>query len=169
MSLKNVSISGLGGGIGNAGASNNNNVPTFHIKVEDSSLSDLSREAIFYRTDPSKTIGTVGGAYRRSRRRAARQHAAATGSSTTAWCRWAVRSTPSSSRLTSRCTTQRNCHRRATIAKRINVFGSNNYWGGGPPTVATGPFNVASGKNVVTSGKVTFTSTSFLATDPDAP
>ena len=62
VSLKNVSISGLGGGIGNAGASNNNNVPTFHIKVEDSSLSDLSRESIFYRHDPTKTIGTAGGA-----------------------------------------------------------------------------------------------------------
>ena len=37
MFLKNVSISGLGGGIGNSGASFNNNVPTFHIKVEDSS------------------------------------------------------------------------------------------------------------------------------------
>ena len=44
----------------------------------------------------------------------------------------------------------------------IQVFGSNDYWGGGPPTVATGPFNAASGADVVTSGEVTFTSTSFL-------
>ena len=48
----------------------------------------------------------------------------------------------------------------------IEVFGSNNYWGGGPPVVATGPFNEASGADVVTSGKVTFTSTGFLTTDP---
>ena len=86
MSLKNVSISGLGGGIGNAGASNNNNVPTFRIKVEDSSLSDLSRESIFYRHDPTKTSAPSEA---RSLTLAAVRSAApaATGSSTTAWYR----------------------------------------------------------------------------------
>ncbi len=162
VSLKNVSISGLGGGIGNAGASNNNNVPTFHIKVEDSSLSDLSREAIFYRHDPSKTIGTAGGAIvdlgggplgSRGRNRFVNNGRIPVGGVVDPFVFTADVSVHNPNETAENAT--------------IKVFGSRNYWGGGPPTVATGLFNVASGKNVVISGKVTFTSNSFLANDPD--
>lgn len=51
----------------------------------------------------------------------------------------------------------------------IQVFASDNYWGGGPPVVTTGPFNAASGADIVTSGKVTVSWDGFLATDPSAP
>ena len=169
VSLKNVSISGLGGGIGNAGA------------VEQQQRADVPHQGrglvavrpvaggdfLPHRSEQDRRRGRRR--VRRSRRRAARAAPAATGSSTTAWCRWAAKSIRSSSRRTSRCTT------RAVLTPPyrtppIHVFGSNNYWGGGPPTVAhQRPFNAASGKNVVISGDVTFTSTSFLANDPGAP
>jgi hypothetical protein len=165
VSLKNVSISGLGGGIGNAGASNNNNVPTFQIKVEDSSLSDLQREAIFYRHDPNKTIGTgpggavidLGGGPLGS---AGRNRFVNNGETPAA---------PGIDPVVFTADVSVHNPNLAAGNGTIEVFGSNNYWGGGPPTVAIGPFNVASGADVVTSGKVTFTSNSFLATDPDAP
>ena len=167
--LKNVSISGLGGGIGNAGASNNNNVPTFHIRVEDSSLSDLSREAIFYRTDPTKTVGAVGGAYidlgggplgSTGGNRFVNNGLVPVGGEVDPFVFTADVSVHN----------PRNPMTPAVAKPPIGVFGSNNYWGGGPPTLATdSPFNAASGKNVAISGDVTFTSTSFLATDPGAP
>lgn len=164
VSLKNVSISGLGGGIGNSGASFNNNVPTFHIKVEDSSLSDLQREAVFYRHDPSKTIGAAGGAIidlgggslgSTGGNRIVNNGQVPAGGEIDPFVFTADVSVHNPNESAANGT--------------IEVFGSNNYWGGGPPTVATGPFNVASGKNVVISGKVTFTSDSFLATDPNEP
>jgi hypothetical protein len=164
VSLKNVSISGLGGGIGNSGASFNNNVPTFHLKVEDSSLSDLSREAVFYRHDPSKTIGTEGGAVidlgggplgSTGGNRFVNNGQVPAGGEVDPFVFTADVSVHNPNE--------------SAANQTIRVFGSNDYWGGGPPTVATGPFNVASGKNVVISGKVTFTSDSFLATDPNQP
>ena len=161
LSLKNVSISGLGGGIGNAGASNNNNVPTFHIKVEDSSLSDLSRESVFYRHDPSKMIGTVGGAI-------IDLGGGPLGS--TGGNRFVDNGlVPAGGEVEPFVFTADVSVHNPNMAPAngtIQVFGSNDYWGGGPPTVATGAFNAASGADVVTSGQVTFTSNSFLPSEP---
>ena len=161
--LKNVSISGLGGGIGNAGASNNNNVPTFQIRVEDSSLSDLQREAIFYRQDPSKTIGTgpggavidLGGGPLGSTggNRIVNNGQVPAGGEVDPFV----------------FTADVSVHNPNAAAANgtIQVFDSNNFWGGGPPTVTTGAFNAPSGADVVTSGKVTVTTDgTFLTTDP---
>lgn len=163
--LKNVSISGLGGGIGNAGASNNNHVPTFQIKVEDSSLSDLQREAIFYRQDPSKTIGTgPGGAV-------IDLGGGPLGS--TGGNRFVNNGlVPVGGEVdTFTFTADVSVHNpnMAPANGTIQVFANDDYWGGGPPVVTTGPFNVASGSDIVTSGKVTVTATDFLAADPNAP
>ena len=165
VSLKNVSISGLGGGIGNSGASFNNNVPTFHIKVEDSSLSDLSRESIFYRHDPSKTIGTVGGAI-------IDLGGGPLGS--TGGNRFVNNGLipPGGEIDPFVFTADISVHNPNLAATNgtIQVFDSHNYWGGGPPTVTTGPFNMPSGADVVTSGKVTFTTDgTFLTSDPNGP
>lgn len=159
VSLKNVSISGLGGGIGNSGTSFNNNVPTFHIKIEDSSLSDLQKEAVFYRHGPTRTIGTEGGAV-------IDLGGGPLGS--TGGNRFVNNGqTPAGGEVDPFVfTADISVHHPNMATNPIDVFGSNNYWGGGPPVVATGPFDAASGADVVTSGNVTFTSASFLATDP---
>ena len=160
VALKNVSISGLGGGIGNSGTSFNNNVPTFHIKVEDSCLSDLQKEPVFYRHSPMRTIGTGDGAV------------VDLGGGP-------LGSTGGNSFVNNGLvpaggdvdpyvfTADISVHNpnMSPANGTIEVFGSNNYWGGGPPVVATGPFDAASGADVLTSGKVTFTWDGFLATD----
>jgi hypothetical protein len=163
--LRNVSISGLGGGIGNAGASNNNNVPTFQIMVENSSLSDLQREAIFYRHDPSKLIGTgpggavidLGGGPLGSTggNRIVNNGLVPAGGEVDPFV----------------FTADVSVHNPNVGAANgtIQVFANDDYWGGGPPVVTTGPSNVASGSDIVTSGKVTVTATDFLANDPNAP
>jgi hypothetical protein len=163
--LKNVSISGLGGGIGSSGASFNNHVPTFHIRVEDSSLSDLQREPVFYRHDPSKTIGTEGGA-------TIDLGGAPLGS--TGGNRFVNNGLiPAGGEVDPFVFTADVSVHNPNVSPAngtIQIFDSHNYWGGGPPTVATGAFNAPSGADVVTSGKVTFTSDgTFLAADPGAP
>jgi hypothetical protein len=169
--LRNVSISGLGGGIGNSGASNNNNVPTFQIMVENSSLSDLQREAIFYRHDPSKTIGTgpggavidLGGGPLGS----------AGGNRIVDNGTVPASVPPDQAALVDAVvfTADVSVHNPNVAAANgtIQVFANQDYWGGGAPVVTTGPFNVASGSDIVTSGKVTVTATDFLTTDPNAP
>ena len=161
VALKNVSISGLGGGIGNSGTAFNNNVPTFHIKVEDSCLSNLQKEAVFYRHGETRTIGTAGGAI------------VDLGGGP-------LGSTGGNSFVDNGMvpagggvdpyvfTADVSVHNpnMSPANGTIEVFGSNNYWGGGAPVVTTGPFNAPSGADVVTSGKVTFTWDGFLATAP---
>jgi hypothetical protein len=161
VALKNVSISGLGGGIGNSGTSFNNNVPTFHIKVEDSCLSDLQKEAVFYRHSPDRTIGTGDGAIidlgggplgSTGGNRIVNNGLVPAGGEVDPFIFTADVSVHNPNESAANGT--------------IRVFGSNNYWGGGPPVVTTGPFNAPSGADVVTSGKVTFTWDGFLATAP---
>jgi hypothetical protein len=164
--LRNVSISGLGGGIGNAGASNNNNVPTFHIMVENSSLSDLSREAVFYRHDPSKLIGTAGA-------NAAVIDLGGGPLGSAGGNRFVNNGlVPVGGEVDPfTFTADVSVHNPNMAAANgtIQVFANDDYWGGGPPVVTTGPFNVASGSDIVTSGKVTVSATDFLAADPNAP
>jgi hypothetical protein len=161
VALKNVSISGLGGGIGNSGTSFNNNVPTFHIKIEDSCLSDLQKEPVFYRHAANRTIGTDAGAV------------VDLGGGP-------LGSTGGNSFVNNGLvpvggvvdpyvfTADVSVHNpnMSPANGTIEVFGSNNYWGGGPPVVVTGPFDVASGADVLISGKVTFTWDGFLAAAP---
>ena len=159
VSLKNVSISGLGGGIGNAGATFANNVPTFHIKVENSSLSDLQREAIFYRHAANRTIGTVGGAI-------VDLGGGPLGS--TGGNRFVNNGLiPAGGDIDPFVfTADISVHNPNLTTNPIQVFGSGDFWGGSAPVATTGAFDAASGADVVTSGNVTFTSSSFLTTDP---
>jgi hypothetical protein len=161
VALKNVSISGLGGGIGNSGASFNNNVPTFHIKVEDSCLSDLQKEPVFYRHSDSRTIGTGAGAVVDL---GGGPLGSAGGNSLVNNGLVPVGGDVDPYTFTADVSVH-NPNMSPTNGT-IEVFGSNNYWGGGPPVVTTGPFNAPSGADVVTSGKVTFTWDGFLTTAP---
>ena len=161
VALKNVSISGLGGGIGNSGTAFNNNVPTFHIKVEDSCLSELQKEAVFYRHGETRTIGTDDGAVidlgggplgSTGGNSFVNNGLVPVGGEVDPYVFTADVSVHNPNMSPANGT--------------IEVFGSNNYWGGGPPVVTTGPFNAPSGADVVTSGKVTFTWDGFLAAAP---
>jgi hypothetical protein len=161
LSLDNVEISGLGRGIGVAGASFNNNLPTLHIKVEDSSLSSLSKDAIFYAHAPARALGTVGGAIidlgggplgSAGRNRFVNNGVIPS-------------PTPPIDPGESIDPTEpedldvRNPN--LSPAPPINIYGANNYWGGGAPV---------SGTDIIISGNVVVdpaTFTSFLTQDPN--
>jgi hypothetical protein len=158
VSLDNVEISGLGRGIGVAGASFNNKVLQLHIKVQNSSLADLSKDAVFYVNPANQQIGTVGGAI-------IDLGGGPLGS-------------VGRNRLVNNGVVPANLpvipgenvdptepedidvHNQNTTGPAINIYGANNFWGGGAPVAGT---------DIIVSGNVTVspaTFTNFLTTDP---
>lgn len=165
LAVRNVKISGLGRGIGLT-TTNANQILQLHILVENSSLSDLTREAVQW-SQITKGIGTVGGAIidlgggplgSKGRNRfvnngvpgfvppgadpAGIDPVTAAGDLSVAN---AVASPTSAS---------------------IDVYASKDFWGGGAPIQSTTPGG-ATDVFIPAGSNVTFTSTSFLTTDPE--
>ena len=158
LSLDNVEISGLGRGIGVAGASFNNKVLTLKIKVQNSSLASLSKDAVFYVNPVNQQIGTVGGAIidlgGGPLGSVGRNRFVGNG----------VVPSPlpviPGETVDATEPEDLDVHNANTTGPAINIYGSNNYWGGGAPVL---------GSDIIVSGNVTVsptTFTSFLTTDP---
>jgi hypothetical protein len=128
--VKEVQISGLGQGLG---IENTANVQTLHVLVEHASLADLTREGIVVTHAANRTLGTaiidLGGGPLGSEGRNRFVHNGAFDVS-----------------VTNNMTTA-----------PIEVFASENFWGGGAPVIGT---------DVLLSDNVTFTAPTFLTTDP---
>ena len=60
--LKNVTVTGLGRGIGTAPTGNSSDIGTLNIKVEDSSFTGLTDEPIQWISPATRTTGLIGGA-----------------------------------------------------------------------------------------------------------
>jgi hypothetical protein len=163
LTLKNVKISGLGRGIGLT-TTNANNILQLHVLVEESSLSDLTREAIQW-SQITRPIGTAGGAIidlgggplgSRGRNRFVNNGAPGyvpPGADPSGIDPVVVDGDVSVANAVL-----------SPLSPPINVYASEDYWGGGAPVVTNTPM---SNTDVLIVGNVTFTSTSFLATDPE--
>ena len=161
LTLRNISVSGLGRGIGLGSATNANNVGSLHVFVEDCSFSDLTREAIFWAQASGKALGNVGGAIidlgggplgSRGNNRFVNDgqpgFVPPGVADPSAIDPVAVDGTLSISNFN-------------TNPPPIQVFASNDYWGGGAPVVS--PASSPSTRVFIPEGSnVTFTSTSFL-------
>ena len=128
--VQDVQISGLGQGLG---IENTANVQTLHVLVEHASLADLTREGIVVTHAANRTLGTaiidLGGGPLGSEGRNRFVHNGAFDVS-----------------VTNNMTTA-----------PIEVFASENFWGGGAPVIGT---------DVSLSDNVAFTAPTFLTTDP---
>jgi hypothetical protein len=167
LSLRNVSVSGLGRGIGLGSATNTNNVRSLHVLLENCSFSNLTREAIFWSQASGKSLGTAGGAI----------FDLGGGSLGSLGNNRFVNdgqpgfvpvgvADPSGIDPVSIDGTLSFTNPNITVP--IQVFASNDYWGGGAPTVSAtaGP---ATKVFIPAGSNVTFTSTSFLTQDPALP
>lgn len=170
LSLKNVSISGVGRGIGTAVAGNAGDIDTVKIKVEDSSFTGLTDEAILWISPATRTTGTVGGAVidlgggplgSQGRNRFFNngvpgyvpRGADPAGIDTTEAGLPVVFDADISV-----------TNDRPSPNPPIQVWISNNYWGGGPPVISTTKGQevyVPTGSNVVVNPPA-----SFLTQDP---
>jgi hypothetical protein len=173
LTLRNVKISGLGRGIGLTVPAtvaappvmNTNNIKSLKILVENSSLSDLTREAVYWSQAFNRAIGTVGGAI------------------------IDLGGGPLGSRGNNRFVNNGvpgfvppgadpsgiepiTFDGDLSIANAnpnqpsIDVYASNDFWGGGAPIRSTTPGETTD-VHIPAGSNVTFTSTSFLATDPE--
>jgi len=165
LTLRNISVSGLGRGIGLGAATNANNVGSLHVLVENCSFSDLTREAIFWAQAANKALGNAGGAIidlgggplgSRGNNRFVNDGqpgfippgvADPSGIDPVS-----VDGTLSLTNLNPN-------------PPALQVFASNDYWGGGAPVVSSvsGP---ATKVFIPAGSNVSFTSTSFLTQDP---
>jgi hypothetical protein len=165
LALRNVSVSGLGRGIGLGSATNANNVRSLHILVENCSFSDLTREAVFWAQASNKSLGDSGGAIidlgggplgsagnNRFVNDGQPGFVPLGVADPSGIDPVSVDGTLSITNLNSN-------------PPAIQVFASNDYWGGGAPIPSTTP-GPATKVFIPAGSNVTFISTSFLTQDP---
>lgn len=174
LTVRNVRMSGLGRGIGltvppNATtpqAANNFVLRQLHILVENSSLSDLTREAVEWSQAAGRAIGETGGAIidlGGGPLGSAGNNRFVNNGAPGYVPPGADPSGIEPIAMVDGDISVQNANPAPSPA--INIYASNDYWGGGAPNVSSTPGGttdvyIAAGTNV------TFTSTSFLTTDP---
>jgi hypothetical protein len=177
LTLRKVKISGLGSGIGlavpaGAGARtlNSNSIRSFRLLVENSSLSDLTGEAIYwgqaaataaapsqFGTAADPPIIDLGGGPLGSAGRNRFVNNAAPG--------YVPRGVDASGVDAHTFDGDVSVAHTNPANPAIQVYASANYWGGGAPVVSTTP-GAATDVYMPAGSRVTFTSTSFLRSDP---
>ena len=164
LTLRNVSVSGLGRGIGLGSATNTNNVASLHVLVENCSFSDLTREAIFWAQASGKFLGTKGGAIIDL----GGGPLGSVGNN-----RFVNDGQPGfipagvadPSGIDPVSIDGTLSFADPNTAAPLQVFASNDYWGGGAPVVSSTP-GPATKVFIPAGSNVTFTSASFLTLDP---
>ena len=172
LTLKNVSITGVGRGIGltvpippATQVLNANNIRSFRIMVEDSSLSDLTGEALLWWQGAAGQLGTTadppifdfGGGPLGSQGRNRFVH-----NGDPNYTPPGANGAAIDRRFDADFSVRND--RPAPANPAIQVWANNNYWGGGAPVVGTSP----AGQDVYipAGSNVTFTATTFLTVDP---
>jgi hypothetical protein len=174
LAVRNVRMSGLGRGIGltvppNATtpqAPNNFVLRQLHILVENSSLSDLTREAVEWSQAGGRAIGETGGAIidLGGGPLGSAGHNRFVNNGTPGYV--PPGADPSGIEpiaMVDGDVSVQNANPAPSPA--INIYASNDYWGGGAPNVSATPGG-ATDVYLAAGTNVTFTSTSFLTTDP---